>query len=137
MRLRLWDERGLTTGQLRVLFTLLHEGPLSASDLAARLQARPATLTGIADRLVRRDLVERHREEHDRRIVLLALTPEGRAVLREVEALTSSYIAALLGRVDAERGEQFVDLLEELAAAADEIARNETPPRPGSPEGAA
>lgn len=123
IRLRVWDERGLTMGQLRALYVLLGEGPMAASALADRLKVRPATMTGLADRLVRHGLIERHSDEGDRRLVLLALSAEGDSIMRDIEERVSSYMADILGQLTDAETKALVRSLERLAEAADEVGQ--------------
>ena len=50
------------------------------SSLAGVLHCDPSNITGITDRLEARGLIERRGAPHDRRVKLLALTPEGEAL---------------------------------------------------------
>jgi DNA-binding MarR family transcriptional regulator len=67
------------TGPQSLAMKCLHrsKGPLSSMDLSRALGATPANVTGIVDRLEERELVERTREDDDRRKVLLRLTDAG------------------------------------------------------------
>jgi MarR family transcriptional regulator, organic hydroperoxide resistance regulator len=56
--------------------------PMSA--LAGALHCDPSNITGITDRLEARGLIERRSAPHDRRVKLLALTPEGEAVRERI-----------------------------------------------------
>ena len=61
-------------------FALVHidpEGPKPMSELAAEMFCDASNITGIADRLEARGLVERVPAPHDRRVKTLALTREG------------------------------------------------------------
>jgi len=64
-------------------FALVHldpERPLPMSELAAKMFCDASNITGIADRLESRGLVERVPAAHDRRVKTLALTAEGEGV---------------------------------------------------------
>jgi DNA-binding MarR family transcriptional regulator len=52
-------------------------GRATSGELARRLWIRPASMTGIIDNLERDGLVERSRDEADRRQVWISLTPAG------------------------------------------------------------
>src|SRR5919197_2930646 len=75
-------ELGLTFTQAHALRLLDPERPLPMSALADRLFCDASNVTGIADRLESRGLVERRSAEGDRRVKALTLTPVG-ADLRE------------------------------------------------------
>ncbi|HEU5431044.1 MAG TPA: MarR family transcriptional regulator, partial [Thermomicrobiales bacterium] len=69
------DDR-LSLRQLATMFALC-DGSLSAGALARRMKVTPAVVTGIVDRLERRDYVRRQADPDDRRRQDLALTPTG------------------------------------------------------------
>ena len=82
------DQHGLSAAGAAILVLLAaghdgdfptdRQGRATHGDLARRSWIRPATLTGIVDTLVRGGLVERVRDDADRRIVWITLTPLGR-----------------------------------------------------------
>lgn len=73
--------RNLTTSQLATLRQLGRHGALSAGELARGISVSQATITGIVDRLERRELVTRSRDPDDRRRVVIDLTGAGREVV--------------------------------------------------------
>jgi DNA-binding MarR family transcriptional regulator len=86
------------------LLRLLADGPRPMRKLACRLHCDPSNVTGISDRLEERGLVERRADPADRRVKMLALTPEGERVRA---ALTDRILApppelAALSRDDQE-----------------------------------
>jgi DNA-binding MarR family transcriptional regulator len=82
------------------------DGTTTVGRLAERLQVRHHSAVELVDRLARRGMVNRHRDERDRRGVVLRLTPRGESVLRRL-ALQSlaeletegPALVALLGRL--------------------------------------
>lgn len=72
---------GLTSPQLATLAVVGQLEPISAGDIAREIHLSHATVTGILDRLEKRNLVIRWRSESDRRSVLVRLTSEGKTVL--------------------------------------------------------
>jgi DNA-binding MarR family transcriptional regulator len=90
------EQHGLTTAGMATLMTLAQHGESTHRAVADRCFVRPATLTGVVDTLERDGLVERRRDETDRRTVRLGLTPAGRAraaalgtIVRSARPLTS------------------------------------------------
>lgn len=73
--------RNLTTSQLATLRQLGRHGSLSAGEVARGISVSQATITGIVDRLERRELVTRSRDSQDRRRVVIDLTDAGREVV--------------------------------------------------------
>ena len=80
-RLRPWN---INQSQAAALSVLAQHGPQRMSHLARFLLQQTQTTTDLVDRLERRDLVRRIRHETDRRVVLVEITAEGRALLGEI-----------------------------------------------------
>ena len=86
---------GLTTPQLVVLLSLQDGDDVSVGALADRISLSQATVTAILDRLERRELVYRRRNEDDRRKVHVYLTEAGRERLRDAPAaLQDAFVQA-------------------------------------------
>jgi MarR family transcriptional regulator, organic hydroperoxide resistance regulator len=88
-------ELGLTFAQAHALRLLDPERPLPMSSLADRLFCDASNVTGIADRLESRGLVERRSAEGDRRVKALTLTPAGVELRRRVLGIMSEPPAAI------------------------------------------
>ena len=72
----------LTMQQVKVMGVLYSTGPLSGQELARRLGVSTPTVSGMADRLLERQMVHRFPAEHDKRVRLLALTEGGEERIR-------------------------------------------------------
>ncbi|MGV0714635.1 MarR family transcriptional regulator [Mycolicibacterium sp. XJ662] len=92
----------LTLAQLSILLTLLDQGPLRMTDLAAHERVRTPTTTVAIRRLEKLGLVKRSRDPSDLRAVLVDITPEGRAQHHEALATRRAYLATLLGKLSPE-----------------------------------
>jgi len=123
IRFHIWDDSGLTMPQARVLYTLVEHGDQSAGELAERLGVKPSTITGISDRLVRQQLIERKEDPTDRRVVLLALTDTGRSLTLEIAESSRSYLREVFAEMTPDRLEKLAESLEELAAANDRLRK--------------
>jgi len=99
LRLRFWDERGTTMTQLRVMHLIRQKCEPSTGELAADLHIRPATLTGLADRLEQKGLIKRWSDTNDRRVVRIGLTPEGSLLLDEAAAAGRASLDAIFTRM--------------------------------------
>lgn len=73
----------LSVSQLKVMQLLAGFGPSTPSDLIQHIALGNASITTLVDKLEARGLVARRKDEADRRRVVLALTPEGEAVLNQ------------------------------------------------------
>lgn len=78
---------GLTPVQLMVLQVLAGETRLTASALSSRVSLTAATLSGLLDRLEERGLLQRHRDDQDRRRQWLLITDAGRELIRQAPSL--------------------------------------------------
>src|SRR4051812_7023474 len=68
---------GLRPGQAHLLRLLDGAEPVPMRRLACAMRCDPSNVTGLADRLEERGLVERRADPDDRRVKGLALTAEG------------------------------------------------------------
>ena len=75
----------LTLPQLMTLFAVRHAGSCRMSELAEQTRQSAGTLTGIVDRLIADGLLDRARNVSDRRVIEVALTPEGERRLTEAK----------------------------------------------------
>jgi DNA-binding MarR family transcriptional regulator len=67
-----------------VLFLVRANPDITTNALAARLRITVSTVSGLVDKLVRADLIERRSDPGDRRVIPLRLTEEGQAVAGEI-----------------------------------------------------
>lgn len=81
---------------LHVLMVLDGEGAVPMSRVAQMLLCKFPNATGIIDRMEERGYVERLRDGRDRRLVLVRVTPEGRAALGELETMRQKHLRGLL-----------------------------------------
>jgi DNA-binding MarR family transcriptional regulator len=93
-------DANLTMSQLKVMIVLSRIGAMPAQDLAARIGASPATLSGIIDRLAAQDLVERHEDPQDRRVRKVDLTTGGHEMVDRLIAAGEQEQLKLFGRLD-------------------------------------
>jgi DNA-binding MarR family transcriptional regulator len=78
---------GVTRAQWRVLVRLSRKDGLRQVDLADALDVEPITLCRMVDRLEEAELVERRRDEVDRRAWNIFLTAKARPLIAELQAL--------------------------------------------------
>ena len=69
---------GLTGPQSIVMRLLFNNGSMSSADLSRMMYVTPSNMTGIIDRLEKKDLVKRVRKQGDRRVTLIVLTDTGK-----------------------------------------------------------
>jgi DNA-binding MarR family transcriptional regulator len=115
---RLRQEAGtdLSPSLTSALATIDRHGPLTPSELAARERVQRPTATRLLARLEESALVVRTPDPQDRRSSLLAITPEGHALM---EAMRTRKTAFLVARLEALSPEE----RDTLARAADILDR--------------
>jgi len=74
---------GITETQWRVLRTVGLDGEMEATRLAERVFLHPPSVTRIVRDLAAQGYVARGSDPQDRRVVRVAITPAGRAILEE------------------------------------------------------
>ena len=68
----------VSAAQINCLIALQENGPLSPSQIAKHVMVNSSTVTGIIDRLEKKDLVKRLRISPDRRVITVELTNTGK-----------------------------------------------------------
>lgn len=92
------------------------EQPRVVSDLAELLGITTAGTTGLVDRLCKQGLVDRYRDEADRRLVWVRITDAGRAALCEMNRFRSQVLRDRVSVLSAVQLETFTQLLEKVAS---------------------
>ncbi len=70
----------VSAAQINCLIALYENGPLPPSQIAKYLMVNSSTVTGIIDRLEKKDLVKRLRISQDRRVITIELTKNGKVL---------------------------------------------------------
>ncbi len=110
----------VTLAQYRTLVVLANDGPSRLADLAQALDVSPSTATRMCDRLVRKALIDRARDDLDRREVNLSLTAEGSKLVRDVIDRRRDRVRELLDLIPDDGRPALVQSLMTLATAAGE-----------------
>jgi MarR family transcriptional regulator, organic hydroperoxide resistance regulator len=120
--------RGLTIPQFFTL-VIIHscERGCTMGTLADETHQCSATMTGIVDRLLKMKLVERTRDENDRRLVLVTLTKAGREILRNALDERLERLRAVLKHIDTDRRAYAVQTLKlYVTLTEEELATEDT-----------
>ena len=105
---------GLTGPQSAVLRNLFNSGPMSSADLSRTLYVTPSNITGIIDRLEKKQFVERIKKQGDRRVALITLTEPGKE-------LSSTLPDPIMKKFVAELADLELDHVQLLAMAMNQI----------------
>jgi len=97
-KLKAWD---IDLTESRLLVSLLDNGPMSAGDIVRFMALPQSTISHQLKRLEKRGYVERTPGEHDSRVIIAALSPRGREVALDANALSrevTDLLVAALGQ---------------------------------------
>jgi DNA-binding MarR family transcriptional regulator len=108
------DGFDLTTTQFAALAKLHDLGPTSQNQLGRLVAMDPATMFGVAGRLVKRGLVRQSVDAADARLVILQLTDEGHALVESMKARGAEVSRRTLDHLSAEEAETLCRLLRKV-----------------------
>ena len=104
----------LTPAEMGVLHLLAHENGQRIGVIADQTTRERTVLTRIADRLVRKGLVERREDPEDRRAVCLWLTDAGRSLHRELTPIRDAVVAQVTDSLSGAEQRKLTAALEAL-----------------------
>lgn len=111
----------VTLTQYRSLVVLASRGPQGVASLAQALGVTPPTASRLCERLVRKGLVRRRTDRHDRRQVRVALSASGRQLVDAVTERRRDEITQLLASIDPSARGSLAAGLRQLSEAAGEV----------------
>ena len=105
---------GLSATQYNVLRILRGAGEqgLCCREVGERMIARDPDITRLVDRLERRGFLARSRDNRDRRVITVRITPAGLKVLKDLDGPMAEYNRRLLSHMDKGDLRKLVELLE-------------------------
>lgn len=110
---RLFRQFDLTSSQYNVLRILRGEGqPLPSLEIADRMIQVVPAITGLIDRLEKRELVVRRRCEEDRRVVFVEITQAGISLVEQLDLPVQELETELFGHLQERELKQLTRLLE-------------------------
>ena len=114
-------DTGLCASDFGVLEALLHKGPLPVNALGKMVLLTSGSMTAAVDRLTARRLVARKEDPHDRRVRVVALTPEGRRLIKSAFARHASDLEEVVSVLAGTERSVLLSLLRTLGQGADDV----------------
>jgi DNA-binding MarR family transcriptional regulator len=111
----------LPLAQLRLLWVVFYASEATMKDFSERLGVSQSTVTQLADRLVKRGLVERRADPDDRRIVRLRVSPTGGQILMDAKNREHQTLQSVWEALTPSEQTDVVRGLETLAQTAEAI----------------
>ncbi|MCL4440056.1 MAG: MarR family transcriptional regulator [Firmicutes bacterium] len=93
---------GLTVPQLHLMQELFQNPGITLRELSIRLGLAKSTVSGIVDRLEKQGKVIRKRNEQDRRVVHIDLSPQVKELGQNISLMRTNYLASLLSSMSQE-----------------------------------
>ena len=115
------ESEGVTMGQFAVLEALLHLGPMCQHALADKLLRSGGNMTLVVDNLQKQGWVKRVRQEEDRRMVEIHLTPKGRRLITRIFPEHARVIARVMGELTPAEQEDLRRIARKLGRGAEEL----------------
>lgn len=105
----------ITTDQFTLLQFVEQHQSTTASEIAQYFGVGRSAITALVNRLVEKSLLERKRNEEDRRIIYLSLTDRGKLVVIETEKQINRFLQQKLAYFDESEVEKYLVAIEKLA----------------------
>lgn len=111
----------LTAPQISLLQPLALNGPMPSGKLAEAAGLTAATTTHMLDQLAVAGVVERVRQDHDKRVVITSLTEQGERMFAERSQSMAVSWAAALEQFDAEQLDTASEVFEAVCRFVDDL----------------
>ena len=115
------ESEGVTPGQFAVLEALLHLGPMCQHALAEKLLRSGGNMTLVVDNLQKQGWVKRVRQEKDRRMVQIHLTPKGKRLITRIFPEHAKAIARVMSELTPAEQEELRRIARKLGRGAEEL----------------
>lgn len=111
---RYQDKLGVTLPEARVIASVGSFGPFSIMDLARHANLDKSQASRAAEALIKQGLVKREPSAEDGRVVLVSLTPEGRALYRKVMPIARKWNGDMFDCLDEQEKLAFGQALDKI-----------------------
>lgn len=111
------EEHDLTGSQVFALWQIRDSGPMTMGDLAEALAVTHGVATRMVDRLVEKGMLERSRDDSDRRVVLVSLSELGVSITTEVVESALQVFRNVFRSVRQSDREEYLSLLRRIEEA--------------------
>ncbi len=98
-RFEKWMALDITTAQLKSVLYIYSKEKVNSKELAGALNVSPSVVTGIVDRLVAQDIINRTAGTGDRRMQWLEITEKGGTLLDGIKQDTTNEMSKILGKM--------------------------------------
>jgi MarR family transcriptional regulator, organic hydroperoxide resistance regulator len=100
------DHFPITPPQFNALLLLNKDGDMTIGELSQKMYLACSTMTDLVDRMEKNGLVNRVRDERDRRVVRIHLLERGAKIIEEVLEARRQYLSGVLAQLSEEEAIQ-------------------------------
>ncbi len=108
------DLTHLSILQIQALMCLSHSNAVTMSDIAAHFRIELPSATSLINKLCDQKLVRRYEDPQDRRLVKVALTAEGKALLEKAMSQRRNKVKKMLSYLSAKERAELLSILNTL-----------------------
>ncbi len=112
---KVYTKYGLTSGQFAVLEALYHKGDLSVGEVQEKILTTSGTIPVIVRNLEKEGLLEKTRDEEDKRRFILRITKKGRDLMDLVYPENEAIIVSMINTWSKEEQEQILKYMKKFA----------------------
>lgn len=105
----------LTSSQIKVLISFYGKDCYTMTELSRVHAVSVSTMTSMVDRLFQNNLLERHRDDEDRRVVRVRLSPDGEKMVDYLMKVRRQELEKFLLELSDDETQQFVRSIETVA----------------------
>ena len=99
---------------------------MTIGDLSNKMYLAFSTTTDLIDRMEKSELVQRVRDEQDRRVVRIHLLKEGERIIEEVIDKRQQYLKDILGQFNTGEVCKFIHITRKITSRDEKELRNST-----------
>jgi DNA-binding MarR family transcriptional regulator len=114
----------LTNEQHYTLRYINKVGSCTSTELAEVFEVKKSAITAIINRLFEKGLIDRTRDENDRRLVYLTLSNRGEKLFLKTEERVNNLVESIIGEFSEEEIVQFLKTYEKLNGILQKIKQN-------------
>ena len=105
----------LTSSQIKVIISFYHKSTFTMTELSLMHGVSFSTMTSMVDRLVQNGLLDRQRDDEDRRIVLVSLSAKGKKMVDYLMGARKKNLEKFLCELTQDEIREFVKSIENVA----------------------
>jgi DNA-binding MarR family transcriptional regulator len=108
-------DEDMTNDQYYLLRYIKKKAKCTSTELASMFGVNKSAITAMTNRLVEKGLIQRTRDQNDRRVVYLTLTERGDEWITETEEKIHKLVESFITKFSEEEIEAFIQTYEKLA----------------------